>query len=519
VIPVRTVVQTVIIAMLATPGLLWSQEEQSLETKIKIGVLDLEVNGGTKKLGQEANLAMANAVKEVGFYEIQTQPQIESAFRKIGKEWPKYCNDPRCVLAVGASAQLDRIIYGVLDKNGKTYGVSLKLLDVMRKETIESVELASEAGVSLEEFLGAAVDRLHGTDDTDITLTKYFGREIHNEREGLIAGGAFLAAGILWGVISGSMKGIDGEPSWEQEDLSGIVSRDYHVPLTGRPAALGHAYTALSDDAYGVFYNPAGIAWVGGREAALAYQYRYGMSNLTASYVNKATREIGVGGGLIYTKDDSDLMTTATWYTSVSYKFHQLLSFLPPFSAGLSIKMTSVKNGGGSSSEEEIFSADNQEGNEFGFGFDFGLRMRLSEEIMGAIVLKDIPSVFSAKNKTQGYSYSEMSPMVLLYGGSFQAGHNTLLLAEGQIPLYDDQPWKGALGIEQTMFRIFKGRIGVRKIIQAEEETPWIVTAGCGIDITLQKKMCKFVIVDAAYEFNQLEMFSNVLNFSFIYGF
>ena len=125
--------------------------------------------------------------------------------------------------------------------------------------------------------------------------------------------------------------------------MSGMVSSTLQVPFFGRPAGLADQYVAASDDAYGVLYNPAGMAWLAHQDMALGYQYRFNLiNNFVASYVNKATREIGFGECVLYSGDYTHLQDELYFISSYAYKFNQHFLFFRPFSIGVSVKLGSM---------------------------------------------------------------------------------------------------------------------------------------------------------------------------------
>lgn len=66
-----------------------------------------------------------------------------------------------------------------------------------------------------------------------------------------------------------------------------------------RPAALGGAYCAAGDDAWSVFYNPAGAALAQRREIALAHnEWLQGMRNESAVYLGPSGPEATIFAGL-----------------------------------------------------------------------------------------------------------------------------------------------------------------------------------------------------------------------------
>lgn len=494
-------------------------QNPALESRVRIGLLDVAASGGGAEFSAQASGLLAELLDEIGFYEVKRQGDIEKSFVSIKKDFPQFCTDPHCVLSVGASAGLDRMMYGSIDKGQKNFGVQLVLCDVPSKQIIQQIAIASEPGTALKDFLRAAVAKLHGQSDESlkIKLHRYYGPEVHNEKQWAVSAGATVAAALVWALSNGSYESIEAADNPDVV-LSGIPSRAYHVPMNARPAALAHAYTAASDDAYGVFYNPAGMAWLKGREASLAYRSRWGNSSMMAAFAGKATREIGFGSGFVYNGDSSGLYTEATFISAVGYKFHNFANLLPPLSVGSSVKMFTARY---SPDPQDVgeFAQYNMEGSGLGLGLDIGLRMQLNDYICYGVVLKDIPSFTLEKNVVRG-KYVEFNPMVLLMGGTFEVGHATMLFAEGQIPVYADQEWKMAGAIEQVFFSILQGRVGARKVIQNNEQVhDWIVTAGLGVDINTKWIFGDKLRLDAAYEYNTIEVFSNVLNFSLCFAF
>lgn len=508
-----------IVCIGAACGAAWSEPGESVsgqeEARIRIGVLEPETRGGGEGFAAEANKILVDQIREIGFYTVVTQRSLEKAFTEIKAVFPDRCRDPRCVRDVGSAAGMDRMVYGTVDRNDKQFGVVLELLDVRRRRAIESVSLTADPGVGLEDLLHAAVGRLHGRVDDDIAVDRYFGPEVDNLRELYVSSGLCMAAGVVWGLVNGGFKGMGSEPSWassyRDEDLSGIVTAGSHIPLSARPAALANSYMAVSDDAYGVLYNPAGMSWIEGREASLQYQYRFGMlNNLAATYVNKATREIGFGQAFLYNGDTEGLLTEVYFTSALSYKFNRFLPVLNPLSVGASVRLKSL-----STPEKDSATAAQKT---FGGGVDVGVLGRFSDRIRGAAVLCDVVSFERVNNTVAEYSYTEYQPVTLHLGGLFQAGYTTMLVFNGQVPLYEDQPWRMAGGIEQEMFRLVLIRAGIARQIQAQFDTPWIFTGGAGLQVNTESLLGRLVTVDASYEYNTLGVF-DVLNISLRFGF
>jgi len=481
-------------------------EEKPGESKVKIGILNLENIGAANELSEKVSHQLIEIVKEIGFYETYDQSMIEDALKKVGDRMPMHCRDPRCILDIGKTVKMDRMMYGSIDINNNRVGIKLALIDVMLKQTIGSVNLLGDQGTGKVDILKAAVAKLHGNLAADtIHLTKYLGPEIHNEKQFALSSAGFIGAGLLWGILNYAIERDVGKLTGEygDDDLSAIPSSADQIPIFGRPAALANAYTAASDDAYGVLYNPAGVAWVQGPEAVLAYQYRFGLNMIAASYVNKATREIGFGHAILYCADQDNILREIYFVSSAAYKFNQLLPFLRPLSAGVNLKIASnrVKGTGDGAVS----------GASFGVGIDLGLILELSDQIRYGVTFRDVPVVNRWKNVSTGHNYFETNATTLHMGGTFRVGYTTFLIADGQIPFTDDQPWKMAGGIEQEIFKVIFLRAGMQKEIENPTLTPWKITAGFGLKI-------KNTDLDASYEYNTLKAFE-VINVSLKYRF
>lgn len=488
------------------------QKSENVESKIKIGILKLDLYGKAEEIVTQAESTLLSEVRELGFYECYDNSALQQLLAKDNHKIPSHCRDPKCVLEVGKIAGMDRMLYGSIDFSNNSCGVRLRLLSIRENQQIEEVNIAGAPGVKCSDVIKVALYRLHGNkEQNNIKTEQYYGPEFHNEGKFLISSAVTVGAGLLYAAINYlTFPKLDIIPSsYSKESLSGIQTTN--IPLFARPAALANAYTAASDDAYGVFYNPAGMSWIIGEEGVLAYQYRFGLDNIAASYVNKATREIGYGHGILYRADRENLMTELYFVSCVSYKFNKLPYSIRPFSLGATFKVISnrvrstsdISPGGGS----------------VGLGLDLGFMWELSDKIRYGLLFRDVPTINYWKNMRTDNRYFEMSPPTLQMGGVFLASYSTYLIADGDIPLYKEQPWKMAGGIEQEIFKFIRVRIGLQREIMAPYyETPWKITGGFGIDIGPQYMKGKYLSLDGSYEYNTLQVF-DVINVSMRFGF
>ncbi|MBD3392860.1 MAG: hypothetical protein GF418_12210 [Chitinivibrionales bacterium] len=513
------------LAVLATVSCLCLAFGQGEGMKTRIGLLDLDTWGGGETFESEALDVLMSHLAEVGAYEIFTQDAMEASYAKLEQRFPQHCREPRCACAIGSSLQMDRMLYGTLDKNEKRVAVRLTLVDVMSRQIIEKVELEGEPGVGLSDVLRVAVQKLHGLvdEDVDTRTHTYFGRQVDNRKQLLVSAPACIGAGLVFGLASGSLLKKDENGTvlesdqfsyssfdGDMDDALGIASGADLIPLFGRPAAMANAYVAVSDDAYGVLYNPAGLGWVANAEATLGYQYRFGLNVFGAAFVNKATREIGFGQGFLHCSDREKLYYENYFYSSFAYKFNEWIPFLRPIGVGVTLKILNESTGEGTSESSST-------GSSFGMGLDLGAQLELSENIRGGILFKNVPRLMRTYNSLTDYSYSEIMPPTFYWGGSFQAGYLTFLVCEVQTPLNEDQVWRFAGGIERILFRVFRIRAGIQK--EADFDTPWKFTGGFGLNVNTESLFGRYVILDGSYEYNTLSVFAHPVNISLRFGF
>jgi len=486
-------------------------QRQEQPNRIRIGVMHLESLTGHYQLAAEMTGALAALLDSMGQYEVYTPDAIDRALANSNIRKPGNCRDPKCVQSVAKTLGLERMVYGSVDMNGAKCGVSIELIDVSSSKPLESVKIEGAAGVPAERIIQSALDRLHGN-ELEAGVSPYYGPDVNNLKEFMWLSIAVQGAGVFYTAINYGIGSIGDTKDLElvggaygKETYSGIPALSNQIPMFARPAALANAYTAVSDDAYGVLYNPAGMPFAENREAALTYQYRFGMDLLAASYVNKATKDIGFGQAVFLATDRDNLMTELYFVSAAGYKFNQM-PVMGPLSAGASVKMMgSTVSGGG---------LDSPHGQSFGWGLDLGLMWELSPTIRYGLNVRDILSVNRWRNRTTGVNYSEWMPTTMHMGGSYRAeGYSTLLVADGQIPLYADQPWVMAGGIEYEFSGGFALRIGLQREIMNEEADWWKITGGGGIRFDTEPVWGKYLYLDVSYEYNTLELFP-VLNVS-----
>jgi hypothetical protein len=482
--------------------------------KTKLGVLLLESATGHNDVAAEMTKVLIQRLDSLGIYELYYPEDIARALESSRMRVPANCRDPQCVNDIGRALGVRRMIYGAVDMTGLRYGVQLVLLNVVSGRPIETVSIEGAPGVPARDVLMTAIDRIHGY-PAQGNVTRYLGPPVNNLSEFLWSTVAVQGTGIFYALINygigGTGSGNDVAYSGynKNEVLSGVPGLSNQIPIFARPAALANAYTAVSDDAYGVLYNPAGMAWVTQRDAVLTYQYRFGMDMIAASYANRALRDLGFGQAIVLATDRDGAMTEMLFVTAVGYKFHQDYLF-GPISVGASLKFMG--------NTVRALSPDSPFGQSYGAGLDLGFMWELSRDIRYGLMFRDVPAINKWKNRTTGERYTEAQPPTLHMGGSYRAGYNAFLTADGQIPLYGDQPWIMAGGIEYEFFRMLALRIGLQREILDEESNWWKITGGAGFTFGTGASWGRDMSLDVAYEYNTLHLFP-VLNVSLRVGF
>jgi len=107
--------------------------------------------------------------------------------------------------------------------------------------------------------------------------------------------------------------------------LSGRAAFE-HVEVGARPAALGGAYCALSDDAHGPLHNPAGAGWAKGRAIALSASRPFGVSELDTGELSILQPALGWVFGLHARHFGGGLYREITVGVSAAHRFADRLS-------------------------------------------------------------------------------------------------------------------------------------------------------------------------------------------------
>lgn len=212
---------------------------------------------------------------------------------------------------------------------------------------------------------------------------------------------------------------------------------------SARAGAMGDAYTAVSDDAYAVHYNPAGMTrlaktQLGGGHTSLFQKVTYQSFALAVPYGKEdGYARHAIGFGVLYlgvadierrAGDTTDPIGSFS-SSDAAYAFSYAHSFTERFSAGASAKLISQ-------------SIDSYRGSTY--AGDLGLMYRTGED-------KNAPMVGAAikhLGKRIGYvnGHTDPLPTTISLGGSFKPAKPLLVSLEAG-KAHDATPY-GALGLE-----------------------------------------------------------------------
>lgn len=114
------------------------------------------------------------------------------------------------------------------------------------------------------------------------------------------------------------------------------------LPVGGRPAAMGGAYSALAADAYAPAYNPGGLGFLPGAEGSLMHLSRPGAAEKSATVALPVAGRHGLGASYQYSRPAGGGGRAA------SYSLAYGLRAAPRLGVGAALKLSEAVSGGDS---------------------------------------------------------------------------------------------------------------------------------------------------------------------------
>jgi hypothetical protein len=273
------------------------------------------------------------------------------------------------------------------------------------------------------------------------------------------------------------------------QSLSSIPASFVDIGFGARPAALGGAFVAVSNDVNAMMWNPAGLASMQKNQATFVhtnqlglvpYQY-YGVVHPLAS----GKRSLGLA--VVSSGDQAlrELTVQATYAQSVTSKLN----------AGITMKYRHASFGNNSLDGVDYFVFDPEEvsegmqhqvqGNASGFGVDVGMTYVFLSKVSFGIVVKDLFAPLTWNSKTGSTtvsskgSYTESLPAELAIGSAMQVLDDFLVVVDYNPALSKTVSNKVRAGGEITLLKIIALRAGILHYLSNETQAAYSFGVGC----------------------------------------
>ena len=293
------------------------------------------------------------------------------------------------------------------------------------------------------------------------------------------------------------------------EDLSNIQSAFLDIGYGSRAMGLGGAYTAVTNNAISMVWNPAGLADQKTKHSicfdntSLLGLYNYSF----LGYNKHLDSGASIATGIIYSGDEAMSETTVmlSYAVNSDFIYNYLFSF-PDFlrttSFGFTAKYYSSSFGNNSDGDyiDENNVSHQVTGNAQGYGFDMGFKTAISaKDNIGLYWRNPINSIsWDSKNGslTAEGQYDEKLPTGLLFGYA-HTGNKATLSLDIDKALHQDQEDLIKTGIEYRFYRdIFCVRTGYSQEIYTGENKRY--SFGTGFKLVIQDHIT--TNIDVSYQ-------------------
>jgi hypothetical protein len=240
-------------------------------------------------------------------------------------------------------------------------------------------------------------------------------------------------------------------PAWSFADIAAAFA---DIGFGARAAGMGGAYTALASDPYGVLLNPACLPDARGWQASTMYTKQF---NLVPYALAAAARGLGrrFGAGAAFLSSGDDVWRENTIFASFGMKLADPDRVMGRLALGLTLKYRTAVFG-----NNESGGRNRIQGSASGFGFDAGLRWKVSSAWTAGLLVRDVWNRVSYDNRTRRVSYDEPVPAALVMGTAYMPRENLVFTFDVDKALTGDAHDRFAAGMEWLLFRTLFIRTG-----------------------------------------------------------
>ena len=242
------------------------------------------------------------------------------------------------------------------------------------------------------------------------------------------------------------------------------------IGFGARPVGMGGAFTAISDDANSIFWNPAGLSKIEKSQLTVMHTKQFGMVPYSlGAYVSHYKSHYF---GAAFLSSGDEVLKENTFLMSYARSFEIPVIGLTRVGSNLKIRNSSFgdnKDGG----------EDRSQGTAFGYGLDLGLMWKVGKKSNFGIFYRDMLNNVSYDNTTRKDKYMENVPATLIFGLSRKANPYFLFALDWEKSLHSDVPEKVHIGGEFSLMDMFYFRGGLWQNIDAYLNRNYSIGLGC----------------------------------------
>ena len=241
------------------------------------------------------------------------------------------------------------------------------------------------------------------------------------------------------------------------QGLSNLPGAFSEAGIGVRPAGMGQAFTAISNDANAFLTNPAGLL-LGARPNFTAnYVKLFGL--IPSSYMGvlyPIGKTYAAGGGFLYTGDEA--LSEYTFGVSFAMAFPNLPIgeneiYFDQMSFGITVKGRWASFGNNANGGEGRVTGSGK-----GIAMDLGYYLYINQHLSFGVMLRDLLNTFQWNSSVSG-KYSEGVPATIRVGGAYQLD-GLIIAFDLRKALHDDTANRAYIGVEKILFESMFLRAG-----------------------------------------------------------